>query len=122
MSVTNQKEILQKSQAERERLVKERDAISPNPSQRAAYIYSIVRAAQPKPTVWDIVCFCAEVLAVFAADHSFLMPLARAANGIVYTAHYNTPEPFESCLTVEAPLSTKPEILSNMELIDNELK
>lgn len=73
-----------------------RDKISPSPEQRAAFLYEAVNAK--KPTLWDLVCFCTEVLGVVAVEYTWLKPFAARLVSIVYTAHYNTPDPFPSVL------------------------
>lgn len=75
-----------------------RDKISPSPEQRAAHLWAEIQRLNPKPTQWDIVCFCTEALGVIAAHHEFLQAVVKQLNRTVYTAHYYTDTPIDSCL------------------------
>jgi hypothetical protein len=85
----------------------ERDAINPSPEQRATHLWRRIHSIEPRPTAWDIICFCTESIAVIAAEYEFLRPIVVKLISIVYTAHYSTPEPFPSCvpLTKESNIS-----------------
>lgn len=79
----------------------ERDSVVASPEQRAKYIWDRIHSIEPKPTLWDIVCFCTESLALAAAEFTFLQPYMKRVVSVIYTAHYHTPEPFPSCLSLE---------------------
>lgn len=83
---------------DRQTLIKKRDAISPTPEQRAQELWSAIHTLNPRPTQWDIVCFCVESLAVVSSEYEFLKPIVARLVSVVYTAHYNTPEPWPSAL------------------------
>ena len=80
----------------KEQLIKQRDAISPSPEQRATRLWSAIHRLEPRPTQWDIVCFCVESLAIVSSEIEFLKPIVARLVSIVYTAHYGTPEPWPS--------------------------
>lgn len=73
----------------------------PTPEQRATYIWERIHATEPRPTLWDLACFCTETLALIAVEYDFLRPFVRRLVSIVYTAHNNTPDAFPSCLSSE---------------------
>lgn len=81
---------------DRKTLMEERDKISPSPEQRATRLWSAIHTLKPRPTAWDIVCFCVESLAVVSTEHEFLKPIVARLVSVVYTAHYNTSEPWPS--------------------------
>lgn len=81
-----------------EERIRERDKITPPPSERAAFLWAEIQRLNPRPTQWDIVCFCTEALGVIAAHHEFLQAAVKRLNTTVYTAHYYTDTPIESCL------------------------
>ena len=78
-----------------------RDKINPSPEQRAIHLWKAIYTLTPKPTFWDLVCFCTETFAIVATEYSFLKPIAAKLVSIVYTAHYQTPDPFPSSLDAE---------------------
>lgn len=75
-----------------------RDKISPSPEQRATHLWSVIHTLKPRPTMWDLVCFCAETLGVVASEYTFLKPIVAKLVSVIYTAHYQTPDPYPSCL------------------------
>lgn len=80
------------------RVMELRDKISPSPEQRATHLWEAIHKLPRRPTFWDLVCFCAETFAIVAAEYTFLKPIAARLVSVVYTAHYQTPDPYPSCL------------------------
>lgn len=70
----------------------------PTPEQRALALYKHMQAMNPKPTQWDLACFCVETLALLSAELVFLQEPIKRLVSILYTAHNATPDPFPSCL------------------------
>lgn len=105
MVPNRQKQVELIEQVTRKEVMEQRDAINASPEQRASYIWPVVQRMNPKPTAWDIICFCAEAFASIAGGYDFLKPFAKRLIQIVYTAHYHTPDPYPSALEVqpEAP-------------------
>lgn len=83
---------------DKQKLISERNAISPSPEQRATHLWTAIHKLPERPTQWDIVCFCTESLAIVSSEIEFLKPIVARLVSIVYTAHYNTPDPWPSAL------------------------
>ncbi len=79
-----------------ERLMAEADRITPSPSERAEVLYKYLQTLQPKPTIWDMVCFAGELLTVACEDLPAIQPNVKQLISQIYTAHYNVGQPFAS--------------------------
>lgn len=103
-------------QKELQEKMKERDKVSPSPEVRAAAIWAIIHSLDVKPTAWDLICFCCEAFAALASSggYEFLQPFAKRLVSIVYTAHYNSPEPMPTSV------ESSQEVQSNFEIIRND--
>lgn len=88
--------------------IKERDKISPSPEQRARYIWYAVQRLTPKPTLWDIICFCSETLSAASLEHEWLKYPAKMVSKSLYIAHYLTDTPIDSCLVAKSVEPTTP--------------
>lgn len=88
--------IHEENRVQYQRMMDERDKLNPSPGERAEFLFSILQKLEPKPTIWDMVCFSAEILAVASEDLPTLQPLVMQIISSVYTAHYNVREPFKS--------------------------
>lgn len=75
------------------RIMEERDKINPSPSVRATAVWNILNSHNPRPTLWDIVCFSTEALTISAAEsYPFLAKIVRALVTNVYAIHYHGDE------------------------------
>ena len=72
---------------------------APSPEHRAEFLYKHMQTMNPKPTMWDLVCFSTETIALLAGELEFLQPVAKQLVSVVYTAHYHSDIPFDSCLS-----------------------
>lgn len=86
--------------ARREKILKfaEVDAQTPSPSERAKYLYDKLIALEPKPTHWDLVCFCAETLGMLTLDLPVTNRFTSAALRSIYELHYYDDSINPSCL------------------------
>ncbi len=82
-------------------LMRRRDEVNPSPSERAEYLYKYLQTQEPKPTLWDMICFAGEVLTVACEDLPSLQPNVKRIISSIYTAHYNVEEPFGSSVRSE---------------------
>ena len=103
LSEKKTKESMSKTELTRQELIEKRDKESPSPEQRAVRIWSAINAMEPRPTLWDIVCFSCEALAALSTELDFLQPFTKRLVSIVYTAHYHTPEPYPSAVETPKP-------------------
>lgn len=71
----------------------------PDPQERATYLYKRLHSIEPKPTTWDLVCFCIETLAMLTTQYEVFKPITFRLISMCYTFHNNTPEPLSSCLS-----------------------
>ena len=72
----------------------------PTPEERALELWSHMQLHTPRPTAWDMICFCTEALGVFAAgDYTFLKDPVKNLVSVVYTAH-NAMDDMPSCLVI----------------------
>ena len=101
---------------DKQTLITNRDKVSPSPEQRATRLWSAVHKLEPRPTQWDIVCFCVESLAIVSSEIEFLKPIVARLVSIVYTAHYGTPEPWPSA---NDKLDTKGTVVESSDGPDN---
>lgn len=76
--------------------IKSRDLISPSPYTRAHEIWSLLQRSEPKPTLWDLICFSVETLGVATAEYPILLATVKLVTKLVYSIHYNTTEHFPS--------------------------
>ena len=74
------------------------DRQTPSPSERAKYIYDKLNALDPKPTHWDLVCFCAETLGLLTFELPVTNKYAAAALRTIYEVHYYAGDNNPSCL------------------------
>lgn len=79
-----------------EKLIEEKDKISPSPSIRARAIWDILNTHDPRPTLWDLVCFGIEVLTLAAESYPFITYAVRGLNHLIYATHYNAEGLFDS--------------------------
>ncbi len=86
--------------------IAERDKLVPSPEQRAAYLWAHVQLI--KPTLWDLICFSTEVLAIASIEHEFLQDINKKLVSVVYTAHYYTETPIDSCLKLDSQGQPEP--------------
>lgn len=73
---------------ELQRRIEETDAITPSPSARAERVWRLLQVHDPDLTTWDVLCFCAEFIALTAQRYQWILPIARRFVGLVYSAHY----------------------------------
>lgn len=64
------------------------DARTPSPTQRAERVWNILQTHDPDLTTWDVLCFCAEFIALNAERYHWIVPLAKKFVSLVYSAHY----------------------------------
>lgn len=74
------------------------DRLTPSPSERAKYIYDKLNALDPKPTHWDLVCFCAETLGMLTFELPVTNKYVAAALRTIYEVHYYSGEDNPTCL------------------------
>lgn len=74
------------------------DKTSPSPSERAKYIYEQLNALDPKPTHWDLVCFCAETLGMLTLELSQVNTRVAEITRMIYEIHYFGGDENPSCL------------------------
>lgn len=74
------------------------DAQTPSPSERAKYLYEKLNALEPKPTHWDLICFCAEALGMLTLELPVTNRFAAAALRSIYEVHYYAGDDNPSCL------------------------
>lgn len=85
-----------------ERLLEERDKINPSPQVRANAIWNILNNHEPRPTLWDLICFSTETLTIAAGDsYPFLTKIVKALVSNVYTIHYYGDEVIDSFVKVD---------------------
>ena len=75
----------------------------PTPEERARELWSHMQLHNPKVTAWDMICFCTEALAVFAAEYEFLQKDVKNLVSVVYTAH-RAMDDMPTCLTAQKQL------------------
>lgn len=73
-----------------------RDLESPSPSERAEKIWFLLQQIEPRPTLWDLICFSVEALGTATAEFPILLATVKLVTRIVYGIHYNTKDIFPS--------------------------
>jgi hypothetical protein len=76
-----------------------------SPNQRAEAIHAVLKEHIPDATMWDVVCFCVEMLGIASLDPG-LQPVIgdsiKVLSRQIYSIHYfNTEELFSARLDVE---------------------
>jgi hypothetical protein len=74
------------------------DAQTPSPSERAKYLYDKLNALEPKPTHWDLVCFCAEAIGMLTLDLPATNNTAAQLLRMIYEIHYYGGDDNPTCL------------------------
>lgn len=83
--------------------IKQRDSTYLDPTSRAnlvnTLLFRVLGLEDPKdiiknPLFWDLVCFCTEVLNVYAlqSDEEENLALAKAWSNLIYSRHYSLPD------------------------------
>jgi hypothetical protein len=83
------------------RIIEERDKINPSPSVRADAIWQILNHHEPRPKLWDLICFSVETLAVAVESYPFLLSAIKSLSRMIYAIHYNGEELIESFVEVK---------------------
>lgn len=73
---------------ELQRRITELDAHIASPQQRAERVWRVISMNDPDLTTWDVLCFCAEFVALTCERYQWMMPLAKKFINLVYSAHY----------------------------------
>jgi hypothetical protein len=71
-----------------QRRIEELDKQIPSPQQRAERVWRVISINDPELTTWDVLCFCAEFVALTCERYQWMMPLAKKFISLVYSAHY----------------------------------
>lgn len=79
-----------------ENYIENRDLVSLTPEERAAYIWTHIQLMEPKPMLWDIICFSISMLGAAVVEYPLLLQATKILTKLIYAIHYNTTEPFES--------------------------
>jgi hypothetical protein len=83
---------------ERLEKIHETDTQQPSPSERAKYIYDKLNALDPKPTHWDLVCFCAESLGMLTIELPVTNKFVAQMLQVIYEIHYYGGDLNPTCL------------------------
>jgi hypothetical protein len=80
-----------------------------SPSERAEYIWAVLKSEHPDLTDWDVLCFAGEYLGMMTQTYLWLEEPAKRVLGLIYTAHYMNPETIdgESIIKRAAPSTTQ---------------
>lgn len=73
---------------ELQKRIEELDATIASPQQRAERVWRVISVNDPDLTTWDVLCFCAEFVALTCERYQWMMPLAKKFISLVYSAHY----------------------------------
>jgi hypothetical protein len=68
--------------------IRDIDAKHPSPQQRAERVWRVISTNDPDLTTWDVLCFCAEFVALTCERYQWMIPLAKKFVSLVYSAHY----------------------------------
>lgn len=82
------------------------DAKHVDPSRRAQYLYAKLIALEPQPTMWDMVCFASELIAMTSLMEPAFVDVAKKLAAITYEIHYIHGTNLESCLPPISPSLT----------------
>src|SRR3990167_1650644 len=74
-----------------QQLMKEVDAKFPSPNDRAQHIHKVLKEHDPDASMWDIACFCVEMLNVISLDPALQPVIGESVKSLsrqVYSIHY----------------------------------
>ena len=82
--------------AELDQRIRDIDSRKPSPQQRAERVWRVISVNDPDLTTWDVLCFCAEFVALTSQRYQWILPLAKRFVSLIYSAHYYDEERSDS--------------------------